>query len=147
MPPSPAVVMILSWQNENAAASPSDPTGRPLYIAPCACAQSSTTFKPRSRARSRMGSISQGQPARCTATMALVAGVQTARIVSALTFPELPSTSAQTGRAPSATAQLAEAINVRLAVMTSSEFHADCAQRQLQGHGAIGYGHRILATG
>src|SRR5215471_6509470 len=67
-----------------------------------------------------MGSISQGHPARWTATIALVAGVQTARIESAVMFPESRSTSAQTGRAPKVTAQLAEAINVRLAVITSS---------------------------
>ena len=47
MPPSPPVVMILSWQKEKAATSPD--AIRPdaaLIAAPCACAQSSTTYRP-----------------------------------------------------------------------------------------------------
>src|SRR5690625_3402167 len=45
MPPSPPVVMILSWQNDQAPTWPKLPTGLPLYKAPCACAQSSITNK------------------------------------------------------------------------------------------------------
>src|SRR5262249_54158565 len=67
-----------------------------------------------------MVSISQGHPERCTGITALVAGVITARIVSALMFWDSGSTSAQTGIAPTATMQLAEAMNVRVDVTTSS---------------------------
>src|SRR5690606_13642871 len=35
MPPSPPVVMILSWQKDHAPTSPMDPTGRPVYRAVC----------------------------------------------------------------------------------------------------------------
>jgi dTDP-4-amino-4,6-dideoxygalactose transaminase len=45
MPPSP-VVMILLPKNEKEPPTPKDPTLRPLYVAPCASAASSTTWIP-----------------------------------------------------------------------------------------------------
>ncbi len=41
MPPSPPVVMILSWQNDQQPTWPKPPTGRPRQVAPWAWAQSS----------------------------------------------------------------------------------------------------------
>src|SRR3546814_12126352 len=61
IPPSPPVDMILSVQNEYTEASPNDPTGRPLYVAPCACAQSSLTFSFWALQRAMISSLSHGQ--------------------------------------------------------------------------------------
>src|ERR1035438_7006500 len=72
------------------------------------------------RANSRIDSISQGQPARCTATMAFVRDVITLLIVSAVRLLLSRSMSATTGVAPRMTAQLADAINVLLGTTTSS---------------------------
>lgn len=65
-------------------------------------------------------SISQGHPAKCTAMMALVRGVSTARTVSTVMFWLLAQTSAKTGVAPAVTMLEAEAKNVREVTMTSS---------------------------
>ena len=56
-----------------------------------------------------ISSIGQGQPARCTGTMARVFGVMAALIVAAVTHWLSASTSATTGTAPRMTAQLADA--------------------------------------
>ncbi len=68
-----------------------------------------------------MGSMSHGQPARCTAMMASVRGVIACTMVRAAMFCETESTSANTGRAPTATMQVAEAMKLRGVVMTSSQ--------------------------
>lgn len=67
-----------------------------------------------------IGAMSQGMPARCTQITALVLGVSTARMVSAVMFCELASTSANTGVAPAVTTQEAEARKVRGVTTTSS---------------------------
>ncbi len=58
--------------------------------------------------------------ARCTTMTALVFGVSTAEMVSAVMFCVLRSTSANTGRAPAVTAVDAEAMKVRGLTTTSS---------------------------
>src|SRR3546814_7670119 len=60
-----------------------------------------------------IGSMSQGQPARWTATIALVRGVTTAEIVSAEILPLARSTSAKTGLAPALATQEIDAMKVR----------------------------------
>ena len=67
-----------------------------------------------------MGSISEGQPARCTAMMALVRSVIIGRIVSAVAFWLCRSTSAKTDTAPRIAQQLAEAMKLRQVTITSS---------------------------
>lgn len=64
--------------------------------------------------------MSQGQPAKCTAMMALVRGVSAARTVSAVMFWLLAQTSAKTGVAPAVTILEADARKVREVTMTSS---------------------------
>src|SRR5262249_26364823 len=108
------------WQNENVAASPKDPTGRPLYEAPCAWAQSSMIVSFCLWASSTIGSRSHGQPPRCTAMIAFVRGDRTALIVSAVIVWLTGSTSEKTGIAPAMTAALADAMKVRGGTMTSS---------------------------
>ena len=120
MPPSPPVVMILSWQKLHAPTWPMLPTLRPLYWAPCAWAQSSITFSPCVSASAMMASISQGQPAKWTQMIALVFGVSTLAMVTALRLPLSASTSANTGVAPALTTQEMLAIKVRGVTTTSS---------------------------
>src|SRR3546814_20739518 len=67
-----------------------------------------------------IGSMSQGQPARWTATIALVRGVTTAEIVSAEILPLARSTSAKTGLAPALATQEIDAMKVRGVTITSS---------------------------
>ena len=67
-----------------------------------------------------MASMSQGQPAKCTQSTALVAGVSAAATVSAVMFWLSRSTSANTGRAPTLTIAEAEARKVREVTTTSS---------------------------
>ena len=129
MPPSPPVVMILSWQNDHAPTCPMLPTDLPLYFAPCAWAQSSITHKSCSFAKSMMPSISAGIPARWTTMMALVFGVSAALMVSALMFWLFKSTSANTGFAPAVTMQDAEAKKVREVTITSSPWPMPIALR------------------
>ena len=64
MPPSPPVVIILSWQKLQQPIFPIEPTDFSLYLAPCACEQSSITYKLNSLAKSIISSISHGQPAK-----------------------------------------------------------------------------------
>ena len=64
--------------------------------------------------------MSQGQPAWCTAITAFVRGVRHFSTDSAVRFWLSKSTSATTGFAPRMTAALAEAMNVRQVVTTSS---------------------------
>src|SRR5690606_24539377 len=120
MPPSPPVVIILSWQKDQAATCPMEPADLPLYFAPCACAQSSITYRPLSEASCMIGSMSHIQPARCTQIIALVFGVSTAWMVSADVFCESSSTSAKSGFAPAVTIELADARKVREVTITSS---------------------------
>jgi len=51
-----------AFEQEFAAASPSEPTGRPLYFAPCAWHASSITAMLWRAAISRIGSMSAGWP-------------------------------------------------------------------------------------
>ena len=120
MPPSPPVVMILSWQNDHAAAAPKLPTGLPHHLAPCAWAQSSITTRLCLTAKALSPSMSQGQPARCTAIMALVRGVITLATVAGVMFCESRQTSANTGVAPAVTMALTDAKKVRGVTITSS---------------------------
>ena len=119
IPPSPPVVIILSWQNDHAPISPIEPTDWPSSRAPCACAQSSITKMPLSRARSMMSPISQGQPAIWTGIIAFVFGVNIGAIVAALRLPLSGSTSAKTGVAPAVTTHEIDAIKVRGVTITS----------------------------
>src|ERR1700681_1463451 len=50
------------------------PTGRDLYVAPIACAASSTTGTPACEAAATIGSRSALRPNRCTGRIALVRG-------------------------------------------------------------------------
>src|SRR5690606_41699559 len=120
MPPSPPVVIILSWQKDQAATWPIEPADLPLYFAPCACAQSSITYRPLSEASCMIGSMSHIQPARCTQIMALVLGVITASMVRWEIFWEAGSTWAKIGFAPAVTMELAEASKLRYVLTTSS---------------------------
>src|SRR5690606_40547600 len=120
MPPSPPVVIILSWQKDQAATCPIEPADLPLYFAPCACAQSSITYRPLSEASCMIGSMSHIQPARCTQIMALVLGVMTASMVRREIFWGYSSTSAKIGFAPAVTIELADARKVREVTITSS---------------------------
>ena len=120
IPPSPPVDMILSVQNDQAAASPNDPTGRPSMVAPCAWAQSSMTLMPWPSASAMISFMAHGQPARWTAMMARVRGVITAAIAAAVMFWLSASTSAKTGRAPQVTTAPADAKKLRGVTMTSS---------------------------
>ncbi|MNY51967.1 hypothetical protein D3C86_1876040 [compost metagenome] len=67
-----------------------------------------------------IGSMSHGQPARCTQITARVRGVSTARMVSTVMFCESRSTSANTGTAPTLTMLETEARKVRGVTTTSS---------------------------
>ena len=67
-----------------------------------------------------MPSISQGQPAKCTQTIALVLAVSTAAIDSGVILPVASSTSAKTGVAPALTTDEILAIKVRGVTITSS---------------------------
>ena len=82
--------------------SPIDCARRPLYSAPMDCAPSSITTAPRSRAISRMGSMSAHPPYRCTGIIALARGVR--RIVCANPWGSMlyvaGSMSTNTGVAP-----------------------------------------------
>src|SRR5690554_749422 len=64
--------------------------------------------------------MSQGQPARCTHTMARVRGVITWRTVSGVMFWDSGQTSANTGTAPAVTILEADARKVRGVTTTSS---------------------------
>ena len=97
-----------------------EPADFPLYIAPCAWAQSSITKKPFSSANCMIGSISHIQPAKCTQIIALVFGVMTASILRREIFCESSSTSAKIGLAPAVTIELADAKKVREVTITSS---------------------------
>ena len=119
-PPSPPVVMILSWQNEKTAIWPKCPAGRPPYSAPCAWAQSSITTMPLWRARRMMASMSAGHPARWTTMTARVRGVRTAAIDFAVMAWLSGSTSAKTGTPPAIGTQDAEATKLRGVTTTSS---------------------------
>src|SRR3546814_13264664 len=109
MPPSPPVVMILSWQKDHAPTWPIAPTLRPLYRAPCACAQSSITAKPCFVARVMIGSLSAGQPARSTTLAPRARDVRTGPIVTADILPLSRSASDKYGTAPALPTQLPEA--------------------------------------
>src|SRR5690554_7497214 len=65
-------------------------------------------------------SISQGQPAKCTHTMARVRGVITLRTDSGVMFWDSGHTSANTGTAPAVTILEADARKVRGVTTTSS---------------------------
>ena len=54
------------------------PAGRPLYVAPIACAASSTMAIPARDAASTIGSMSAVRPNRWTGRMAFVRGVMAA---------------------------------------------------------------------
>ena len=67
-----------------------------------------------------IGSMSAGQPARCTTITARVRGLSTAAMVSAVRLPLSGSTSANTGVAPALTTQDTLARKVRGVTTTSS---------------------------
>ncbi len=62
MPPSPPVVQCLLWQKLKAPAWPMVPTFLPLYVPPCASAQSSITISLCFRAMAMISSMSHTQP-------------------------------------------------------------------------------------
>ena len=76
---------------------PIEPTMRPLYLAPWAWAQSSTTGSPCFSASAMMGSMSAGSPAMCATTMALVRSDSTASISAAPALKVPGAASATTG--------------------------------------------------
>ena len=92
------VVIDLRGWNENAAASPRVPAGRPFQLLPAAQAASSTIGTP--GAAAAIASTSAHSPNRCTAMMALVRGVTALRTASGLTLKLTGSTSTRTGVAP-----------------------------------------------
>ena len=74
MPPSPMPGKFLVGKKLIVAASPKVPISPSGARAPKACAESSTTASPCSRAISMIGAIGAGWPKMCTGRIALVAG-------------------------------------------------------------------------
>src|SRR3546814_2864917 len=88
-------------------------------VAPCACAQSSTSHSPFSSASARSASMSQGQPARCTHIIARLRGYSMRRTDAGSILLLTGSMSAKTGVAPTATMQAALAKKLREGRITS----------------------------
>ena len=120
MPPSPPVVIILSWQKDHALTWPKLPTDLPLTRAPCAWAQSSITEKPWDADISIIVSMSQGQPAIWTGMTARVLSVMADAMVAGERLPLSISTSAKTGVAPEFTTEETEAMKLRGVTIISS---------------------------
>ena len=123
MPPSPVVMFFVGWKlKTQILRSPAGvrPTGPPLHEAPSAWAASSMTARLCLRAMSRISSIRQGRPAKCTGTIAFVCGVIAASIASGRMFSVRRSISARTGRAPVNRIVLTVAAKVIGVVTTSS---------------------------
>ena len=74
-PASPNAPRFLLGKNEKQPNAPRPPSGRDLYVAPMACAASSTIGIPARDAPSSIGSMSALRPNRCTGTIAFVRGV------------------------------------------------------------------------
>ena len=92
--------------------SASVPAGRPSRAAPGACAASSITSSPCSRAISISAAMSAGQPKMSTATIAFVRGVMLARTEAGSRQNVSGSMSANTGIAPWTSAHVADAVIV-----------------------------------
>ena len=103
----------------HAPAFPIDPTTRPLYTAPNACAQSSISGSPCSSATAFSSSIRAGFPIICTTMIAFVCGVIFARTSSASRL-NVRSISASTGIPRAYTIDEMLAINVNPGTITSS---------------------------
>ena len=100
IPASPIAGRFLLGKNENVAASPNVPTGRPSQRAPYAWAASSISASPCRSAISRSAGRSAGWPQRCTATIARVRSVTAASTAAGSRLNVAGSMSANTGRAP-----------------------------------------------
>eukprot|EP01045_Picozoa_sp_COSAG04_P001282 COSAG04_NODE_42_length_32379_cov_41.656691_5_plen_115_part_00 len=102
--------------------SPIVPAFSPSHSAPGACAQSSTTAKPRCRASAMIAVMSAGSPSRCATTTVLVRSVSSAAIDSTEITRVAGSMSAQRTVAPVRANGTAPATYVCAGTITSSPF-------------------------
>jgi hypothetical protein len=121
MPPSPKPPRFLLGKNEKQPISPIEPAFRRCASnAPMACAASSITGMPRSRAAASIGSMSATLPYKCTGISAFVLAVIAATAADASMLYVTGSMSTNTGVAPSRAITPAVAKNEYVVVTTSS---------------------------
>src|SRR5699024_9402700 len=119
IPPSPEVMFLVGY-NENIANVPNVPTICPCQEAPCAWAASSNSNSPCRWAICPNAPISAGCPYRCTGMIARVRSVTAASTETGSRQNVPGSISANTGRAPANTTELAVAAKVNEGTITSS---------------------------
>ena len=119
MPPSPPGAS-LSPCRLNTEMSPSEPHIRPRHLAPCACEASSMIFSPCRSAMACSSVILDGNPQRCTTTMALVLSVIFASTSTGSRPRRSGSLSQNTGTAPSHSIGITDAQKVAVGTSTSS---------------------------
>src|SRR5580658_4367576 len=118
-PPSPEVISLLDWKL-NAPKSPIEPAPCPFHIAPCACAQSSITFKLCFFAMRKISSMSAKRIPRWTGRIAFVFGVMACSISFVSRQYVSGSTSTQTGTALSSSTGPTVPSHVYAGTITSS---------------------------
>eukprot|EP01022_Parablepharisma_sp_SALTPOND_P036279 TRINITY_DN9838_c0_g1_i1.p1 TRINITY_DN9838_c0_g1~~TRINITY_DN9838_c0_g1_i1.p1 ORF type:complete len:1069 (-),score=237.17 TRINITY_DN9838_c0_g1_i1:780-3986(-) len=111
-PASPMAPRFLVGQKLKQPVSPKVPVIRPLYLAPCDCAQSSTSFSPCWLANAEISSIRQLLPNMCVTQMARVLPVIAAAKRSGSRLKVASSGSTSTGRWPARTMARMVAIQV-----------------------------------
>jgi hypothetical protein len=113
-------IVIIFPEKLEKPASPSPPTGRPLYSAPRAWAASSSTKTSRARAACTSGSMSHGNPYMWIGTIARVRGPIAAAAASGAMLAVAASASTNTGVAPSLTTAESTPMYALAAMTTSS---------------------------
>ena len=107
---------------------PMPPTGRDRYVAPIACAASSTTATPAREAAATIGSRLALRPNRCTGRTAFVREVTAAAMPAASMLKVSGSMSTKMGRAPTRT--MAPAVGSAHLRRPFASWHCDPAARQ-----------------
>ena len=108
----------------------------PLVTRTMGLGASLITFSPWQAASAMIGSMSQGQPARCTTTTARVRGVSTAAMVSAVRLPLSRSPSANTGVDPALTTHDTD-INVIRDHDVAVAFRPGCEGHEIADHAVM----------